>query len=98
MAFLENSLFVLYPKEVHVRFCKRRGADGSFLIPHLMQFYILTFYLFWVNTPLCQGRAALLCSKIETQISHENEWFDNFFCIFVIHFWIGTFFITNLYT
>ena len=79
-------------------FCKRRGADGSFSIPHLMHFCILTFHLFWVNTPLCQGRAALLCSKIARQISHENEWFEIFFCIFVIHFWIGTSFITNLYT
>ena len=63
-------------------FCKRRGADGSFLIPHLMHFCILTFHLFWVNTPLCQGRAALLCSKIARQISHENEWFENFFLHF----------------
>jgi len=63
-------------------YCKRRGADGSFSIPHLMHFCILTFHLFWVNTPLCQGRAALLCSKIARQISHENEWFE----IYFLHF------------
>ena len=85
-------------KEVHVRFCKRRGADGFFSIPHLLQFATFTFHLFWVNTPLCQGRAALHCSKIERQISHENECFEFFFFIFVIFFIIGTFFINNLYT
>ena len=46
-------------------------------------FCILTFHLFWVNTPLCQDRTTRLCSKIARQISHQNEWFDNFFCIFV---------------
>ena len=32
------------------------------------------------------------------QISHENEWFDRFFFHFCDLFWIGTFFINNLYT
>ena len=62
----------LFLKRFMSVFCKRRGADGSFLMPHLMHFCILTFHLFWVNTPLCQGRDALLCSKIARQILHEN--------------------------
>ena len=85
-------------KEGHVRFCKRRGADGFFFIPHQLQFATFTFHLFWVNTLLSQGRAALHCSKIERQISHENECLDIFFFIFVIFFIICTFFISNLYT
>ena len=53
-----------------------------------------TLHLFWVNAPLCQGRAAALCSR---QISHQNELFDSFYCIFVIHFF-GTFFKLLTYT
>jgi hypothetical protein len=41
-----------------------------------------TFHLFWVKAPLSQGRAALLCSETAWLISHENECFDDFFCIF----------------
>ena len=53
---------------------------------------VCTFYLFLIKVPLYQHRSALLCSKMEIQISHENEWFDNFFfCIFVIHFTKDTF-------
>ena len=66
-------MYLITGKEGHVHFCKRRGADGFFSIPHQLQFATFTFHLFWVNTPLCQGRAALLCSKIARQISHENE-------------------------
>ena len=51
----------------------RRGADGFFSIPHLNKKRTLTFHLFWVNAPLCQGRGALLCSKIARKISHEYE-------------------------
>ena len=51
-----------------------------------------TFHLFWVKAPLSQGRAALLCSKTAWLISQEDEWFDDFFFIFVIFFSIGTFF------
>jgi hypothetical protein len=34
---------------------------------------VFTFYLFLVKAPLSQYRAALLCSKMEIQISHGNE-------------------------
>ena len=78
-------------------FCKRRGADDFFLMVNLPAVSVFTFYLFWVKTPLSQHRGALLCSKMEIQISHENEWFDIFFSIFVIHFTKGTFFINHLY-
>jgi hypothetical protein len=42
-----------------------------------------TFHLFWVKAPLSQGRPALLCSKTAWLISHENEWFDDFFFSFL---------------
>jgi hypothetical protein len=57
-----------------------------------------TFHLFWVKAPLSQGRPALLYSKTAWLISHENEWFDIFFFIFVIFFPIGTFFSKLLHT
>ena len=60
--------------------------------------WVETLHLFWVKAPLSQGRSALLCSKTAWQISHENEWFDDFFFIFVIFFPIGTFFSNLLHT
>ena len=72
-------------------------TDDFFLMINLPAASVFTFYLFWVKTPLSQHRPALLCSKMEIQISHENEWFDIFFCIFVIHFPKGNFFINYLY-
>ena len=54
-------------------FCKRRGADDFFLMVNLPAVSVFTFYLFWVKAPLSQHRPALLCSKIEIQISHDNE-------------------------
>ena len=60
-------------KEVHVRFCKRRGTDNFFLMVNLPVVSVFTFYLFWVKVPLSQHRPALLCSKMEIQISHKNE-------------------------
>ena len=54
-------------------FCKRRGADDFFLMVNLPAVSFFTFYLFWVKAPLPQHRPALLCSKIELLISHENE-------------------------
>ena len=90
-----SSFNIGVPKEGHVRFCKRRGADGFFSIPHWLQFATFTFHFFLVNTLLGQGRAALHCSKIERQISHENECFDIFFFHFCDFFIIDTFFINN---
>ena len=61
-------------------FCKRRGADAFFMVK-LPAVSVFTFYLFWVKTQLSQHehRGALLCSKMEKQIFHENKWFDIFF-------------------
>ena len=80
-------LFVLHvPWVFYLAFVGVRSADRH-LQPNL--YYTLggkTFHLFWVKAPLSQGRAALLCSKTAWLISHENEWFDDFFFIFVILF------------
>jgi hypothetical protein len=54
-------------------FGKRRGADIFFLMVNLPAVSVFIFYLFWVKVPLAQHRAALLCSKMELQIPHENE-------------------------
>jgi hypothetical protein len=55
-----------------------------------------TFHLFWVKAPLSQGRPALLYSRTAwPQISHENEWFDDFFFIFVIVLTIDSFLGTS---
>ena len=77
-SFLSDG-FTTVAKDVHVLFCKRRGAEDFFLMVNLPAVSVFTLYLFWVKTPLSQHRSALLGSKMEIQISHENEWFDNFF-------------------
>jgi hypothetical protein len=37
-------------------FCKRKGADNSFLMVNLHTVSVFTFYLFWVKAPLSQHR------------------------------------------
>ena len=62
----------LFLKRFMSVFCKRRGADDFFLMVNLPAVSVFTFYLFWVKAPLSQHRPALLCSKMEVQILHEN--------------------------
>ena len=73
-------LFVLHvPWVFYLAFVGVRSADRH-LQPNL--YHTLggkTLHLFRVKAPLSQGRAALLCSKTAWLISHENEWFDDFF-------------------
>ena len=64
-------------KEVHVHFFAKEEAQTTFF--YWLTFLQFTFYLFWVKVPLSQHRPPLLCSKMELLISHEDEWFDNFF-------------------
>ena len=54
-----GSISVCPAKEVHVRFCKRRGVDEVFLMVNLPAVSVFTSYLFWVKVPLSQHRSQL---------------------------------------